>query len=198
VGGVELVEACHPLHDEQFNAAIASSMWKSLFLTTEQVRPSAQPPRPCLQPPLLRPSAQPCFPKYLPSSIPPLTSSTPLRNSPRHLAFAPDHQLNTLRGHYGESVAFYFAFLNLSNKMLAVAAPIGLLTFAVRTLARARGSSAWETVAPLYALFMVLWGTTLLQLWQRRKAELQARRAPRSRPSFGQPQDATPTCHVTL
>ena len=37
VGGVELVEACHPLHDEQFNAAIASSMWKSLFLTTEQV-----------------------------------------------------------------------------------------------------------------------------------------------------------------
>ena len=75
MGGVELVEACHPLHDEQFNAAIASSMWKSLFLTTEQVPPLRAAATTLPPATLLRPFAQPCFPKYLPSSIPTLTSS---------------------------------------------------------------------------------------------------------------------------
>ena len=102
------------------------------------------------------------------------------------------------RSHYGEEIAFYFAFMDLSNRALLPIAllgpplacrpldplptlspepsrnlPVGPLVFAVRFLARQYGSPVYAALLPFYAAAIVLWGSYFLMLWQRRRAELQ-------------------------
>jgi len=84
-----------------------------------------------------------------------------------------DAQLASLRSHYGEEIAFYFAFMDLSNRALLPIALLGPLVFAVRFLARQYGSPVYAALLPFYAAAIVLWGSYFLMLWQRRRAELQ-------------------------
>lgn len=87
--------------------------------------------------------------------------------------FLSDAQLTQIRNHHGEEVAFYFAFCDLSNRALLPVALLGPIVLAVRYIARGSGSRVYAVLEPFYAAGLVLWGTYLLMLWQRRRAELQ-------------------------
>jgi hypothetical protein len=118
VGGVELIEACYPVHDWDLNRRMESSLfWDHFFLS--------------------------------------------------------EAQLARLRSQHGEEVAFYFAFCDLSNRALLPVAMVGPVVLAVRNIARQSGSRVYAVLEPFYAAALVLWGTYLLMLWRRRRAELQ-------------------------
>lgn len=79
--------------------------------------------------------------------------------------------LDRIASYFGESIAFYFAWLEFYTNWLLFPAVIGALLFV--------GQLYWGEIdiayAPLFSLFIALWAILLLEFWKRRNAELAQR-----------------------
>ena len=79
--------------------------------------------------------------------------------------------LDRIASYFGESIAFYFAWLEFYTNWLVFPAVIGALLFV--------GQLYWGEIdiayAPLFSLFVALWAILLLEFWKRRNAELAQR-----------------------
>jgi hypothetical protein len=98
-------------------------------------------------------------------------------------------QLTRLREHFGDETAWYYAFETHYTKCLACLAPVGLLFSMVEKICRyPLGAAAppqglastsvpesWLKAQVLWFSIIILWGTSSLLFWGRRKGELQTR-----------------------
>lgn len=79
--------------------------------------------------------------------------------------------LDRIASYFGESIAFYFAWLEFYTQWLLPPAVVGVLLFI--------GQLYYGTIdvayAPLFSLFVALWAILLLEFWKRRNAELAQR-----------------------
>jgi len=80
-----------------------------------------------------------------------------------------DEQLTALRNHYGEEMAFYYAFLNFSCTWLAPMAGLGVLFF---LLQYSDADGVYELGYVLFASLSVIWGALVYVFWRRRSHEL--------------------------
>lgn len=72
-----------------------------------------------------------------------------------------DADLNEIRDSFGESVAFYFAFMQSYFKFLVLPAAVGFATYSVL------GQFSW-----LYAFFVSLWSVVFFEYWKRKEVDL--------------------------
>jgi len=80
-----------------------------------------------------------------------------------------DEQLTALRNHYGEEIAFYYAFLNFSCNWLAPIAALGVLFF---LLQYSDAEGIYELLYVVFASMSVIWGAFVYVFWRRRAREL--------------------------
>lgn len=73
-----------------------------------------------------------------------------------------DYDFLTIRDHFGEKIAYYFAFLQ--NYFLWLSAPtiIGALVYMTHS----------NTLAVWFSLFMLLWSILFIEMWKRKEADL--------------------------
>jgi hypothetical protein len=80
-----------------------------------------------------------------------------------------EQPLNRLRNYFGENVAFYFAFLGLTSRRLAILGVLGLLykiaSFFIHESLQLYGDLAW-------GLVMAVWSTAYITSWQRQEHAL--------------------------
>jgi hypothetical protein len=76
--------------------------------------------------------------------------------------------LDRIAAYFGETVAFYFAWLEFYTQWLVFPAVIGTGLF----VAQVWYGTVDITWVPLFSLFMALWSTLFLEFWKRRNAEL--------------------------
>lgn len=79
--------------------------------------------------------------------------------------------LDRIAAYFGETVAFYFAWLQFYTIWLVPPAAAGVLVF----LAQMFSGSLEVAWVPLYSLGLALWSILMLHLWKRRNAELAQR-----------------------
>nr|CCA18222.1 anoctamin putative [Albugo laibachii Nc14] len=70
--------------------------------------------------------------------------------------------------YFGEKVAFYFAWTEMYTKWLIIPSLFGITLFAFQT----KSNSLDHPLAPLYAVFLVLWASAFLLAWKRKAAVL--------------------------
>jgi len=87
-----------------------------------------------------------------------------------------DADLTTVRDHYGEEIAFYFAFLNYYIAWLVPATAVGL---AVYWMAGAYSMT--------HAVANIVWSTLFLVYWKRREREVEMAETARTRVSARPP-----------
>lgn len=75
----------------------------------------------------------------------------------------PDSEVDELRAHFGEAIAFYFAFLRSYFRSLVVPTVIGSAIWLL----------GWE-YSPLYSVCLVLWATGFVELWSAKEKLLAA------------------------
>ncbi|CEP11819.1 hypothetical protein [Parasitella parasitica] len=73
-----------------------------------------------------------------------------------------DNDLLIIRNHFGEKIAYYFAFLQ--NYFLWLSAPtvVGILVYLTHS----------NTLAVWFSLFMLVWAILFTEMWRRKEAEL--------------------------
>ncbi|KAA0152414.1 hypothetical protein FNF29_03980 [Cafeteria roenbergensis] len=76
--------------------------------------------------------------------------------------------LDRIAAYFGETVAFYFAWLEFYTQWLVFPALVGAALF----VAQVWYGTVDVTWVPLFSLFMALWSTLFLEFWKRRNAEL--------------------------
>ncbi|KAA0171600.1 hypothetical protein FNF28_00533 [Cafeteria roenbergensis] len=81
---------------------------------------------------------------------------------------ADDTPLDRIAAYFGETVAFYFAWLEFYTQWLVFPALVGAALF----VAQVWYGTVDVTWVPLFSLFMALWSTLFLEFWKRRNAEL--------------------------
>ncbi|KAK9768783.1 hypothetical protein K7432_000302 [Basidiobolus ranarum] len=69
--------------------------------------------------------------------------------------------LQDLRNHFGETIAFYFEFLQYYFYSLAIPTAVGILAYFMN-----------GEFSIIFSAFMVCWGVVFLELWKRREREL--------------------------
>jgi len=79
--------------------------------------------------------------------------------------------LDRIAAYFGETIAFYFAWLEFYTQWLVVPSIIGVLLF-VWQLYYGSLDVAWS---PIFSLFMAVWSILFLEFWKRRNAELAQR-----------------------
>ena len=79
--------------------------------------------------------------------------------------------LDRIAAYFGETIAFYFAWLEFYTQWLVVPSVIGVLLF-VWQLYYGSLDVAWS---PIFSLFMAIWSILFLEFWKRRNAELAQR-----------------------
>ena len=79
--------------------------------------------------------------------------------------------LDRIAAYFGETIAFYFAWLEFYTQWLVVPSIIGVLLF-VWQLYYGSLDVAWS---PIFSLFMAVWSMLFLEFWKRRNAELAQR-----------------------
>jgi len=82
--------------------------------------------------------------------------------------FTSSQPLERIRDYYGEEVAMYFAFLGFYTDCLRVPALLGLVAYVYQIM---YGTD--NVVMLLWGLFICIWATVFLELWNRRLAQLQ-------------------------
>jgi hypothetical protein len=79
--------------------------------------------------------------------------------------------LDRIAAYFGETIAFYFAWLEFYTHWLVLPSLVGILLFL--------GQLYWGRIdiayVPLFSLFMALWSILFLEFWKRRNAELAQR-----------------------
>ncbi|CAE7508836.1 ano10, partial [Symbiodinium sp. KB8] len=80
----------------------------------------------------------------------------------------PAPPLDRIAAYFGETVAFYFAWLEFYTQWLVFPALVGAALF----VAQVWYGTVDVTWVPLFSLFMALWSTLFLEFWKRRNAEL--------------------------
>lgn len=75
-----------------------------------------------------------------------------------------DYDVERLREHFGENIALYFAFLNTYFQALAPAMTLGLFFWA-----------CGRSYNPVYAVLLVLWACTFVEVWRLRERKLAVR-----------------------
>ncbi|KAL7333456.1 hypothetical protein PS15p_202357 [Mucor circinelloides] len=73
-----------------------------------------------------------------------------------------ENDLLTIRNHFGEKIAYYFAFLQNYFLWLSVPAAVGVLVYLTHS----------NTLAIWFSLFMLLWAILFTEMWKRKEAEL--------------------------
>lgn len=73
-----------------------------------------------------------------------------------------DSDLLTIRDHFGEKIAYYFAFLQNYFLWLSAPAVIGSLVYMTHS----------NTMAVWFSLFMLLWAILFTEMWKRKEADL--------------------------
>ncbi|CAO3589868.1 unnamed protein product [Absidia cylindrospora] len=76
-----------------------------------------------------------------------------------------DDDLWNIRNHFGEKIAFYFAFLQFYFLWLAVPAGLGVLVYFTHS----------NTLSIWYSLSMLAWGIAFTEMWKRKQMELAVR-----------------------
>ena len=76
--------------------------------------------------------------------------------------------LDAIAEYFGETVAFYFAWLQSFTLWLIAPSLAGIILF----IFQVRSGSVDHPLLPFYSLFMALWATSFLVFWRRRRAEL--------------------------
>ncbi|KAI8987519.1 calcium-activated chloride channel-domain-containing protein [Mycotypha africana] len=72
-----------------------------------------------------------------------------------------DNDLTTIRDHFGERVAYYFAFVQTYTWCLTIPAIVGIVSFLIQR----KGVSIW------FSVFMLLWSVAFYELWDRKENE---------------------------
>ena len=94
------------------------------------------------------------------------------RRSTRRLCCgALSQPLDRIAAYYGETVAFYFAWLEFYTQWLVAPAVAGALLF----LGQVYAGSLDVGYVPLFSMFMAVWSILFLEMWKRRNAELAQR-----------------------
>jgi hypothetical protein len=73
-----------------------------------------------------------------------------------------DADLLKIRDHFGEKVAYYFAFLQNYLIWLSAPAVVGILVYLTHS----------NTLAIWFSLFMLLWAILFTEMWRRKESEL--------------------------
>lgn len=102
------------------------------------------------------------------ASVPPWTSSKPVEWF-KGLLMTPQ-PTDAVRAYFGDSVAFYFSFLESYTQSLAIPAVLGLAFFFLR----GQGDDIGEGTIPavLFATANVVWAATFVKLWRRKENDL--------------------------
>jgi len=85
-----------------------------------------------------------------------------------YVPFLDFNQIQTIRSHFGEKIAFYFAWLDFYNRMLALLGLTGLLLYMVRFW----NAEVYQKMLPFFGILTLVWGTSFNNLWRRREKEL--------------------------
>ncbi|KAI7900373.1 calcium-activated chloride channel-domain-containing protein [Cokeromyces recurvatus] len=73
-----------------------------------------------------------------------------------------DADLLKIRNHFGEKIAYYFAFLQNYFLWLSVPAVVGVLVYFTHS----------NTLSVWFSIFMLTWSIVFLEMWKRRESEL--------------------------
>jgi hypothetical protein len=73
--------------------------------------------------------------------------------------------VHDIRDYFGESIAFYFAFLSFYIRALALPSAFGLAVFVMSIVKLSSDNS----LTPVYSGFTALWVTVFLEFWKRRR-----------------------------
>ncbi|KAI8985984.1 calcium-activated chloride channel-domain-containing protein [Pilobolus umbonatus] len=76
--------------------------------------------------------------------------------------FLDDDDMSTLRNHFGEKIAYYFAFLQFYFVSLSIPALVGTLVYMTHS----------NTLTIWYSLFMLIWAIVFTEVWKRKEQEL--------------------------
>jgi hypothetical protein len=90
------------------------------------------------------------------------------RSSGRCCSGIIEQPLDRIAAYFGETVAFYFAWLQFYTQWLLLPAAVGMILFAAQVVY----GTVDITWVPLFSLFMALWSTLFLEFWRRRNAQL--------------------------
>mmetsp|Transcript_46550 Transcript_46550/g.56343 ORF Transcript_46550/g.56343 Transcript_46550/m.56343 type:complete len:804 (-) Transcript_46550:259-2670(-) len=81
--------------------------------------------------------------------------------------------LDSLRAYYGETVAFYFGWMDFFTKMLIIPGFAGTVNIVyMRVSGKSIVTCEWTT---LFGVFMFLWGICFLRMWDRQESKLSYR-----------------------
>ena len=83
-----------------------------------------------------------------------------------HICFGCDDFILLVAGYFGHQVAWYFAWLQFYSRSLCPIAVLGIIVFAL--------SSVAPVVVPMFAIFVSIWGSIYVELWQRRRSVYQS------------------------
>ena len=144
VGGVELIEACYPLHDRDFNQKLHESFKKSWFLSEAQLT---------------------AVRGHYGEEIGFIFAYYDMKNRAPQAGVNPDRTLSTasfsiLRSHHAVG-------------MCVPVAAIGVVVSVLKYVPGVAGSKSLVVLQTAFGLTMVLWGAAVLVLWNRRKTHLQ-------------------------
>ncbi|ORE01372.1 DUF590-domain-containing protein [Rhizopus microsporus var. microsporus] len=73
-----------------------------------------------------------------------------------------DNDLLLIRNHFGEKIAYYFAFLQNYFLWLSVPASLGVFVYLTHT----------NTLAGWYSLAMIIWAIVFIEIWKRKENQL--------------------------
>ncbi|KAI9487752.1 MAG: calcium-activated chloride channel-domain-containing protein [Benjaminiella poitrasii] len=76
--------------------------------------------------------------------------------------FINDADLLKIRNHFGEKIAYYFAFLQNYFLWLSIPAVMGVLVYFTHS----------NTLSVWFSIFMLIWSIVFLEMWKRRESEL--------------------------
>lgn len=79
--------------------------------------------------------------------------------------------LQEIRDYFGESIAFYFAFLAYYNRALVIPAIAGLAFF----IYQLADNTVDADGVPAYSIFVAIWASLFLEFWKRKEAKYRVR-----------------------
>jgi len=85
-----------------------------------------------------------------------------------YVPFLQFNQIQTIRSHFGEKIAFYFAWLDFYNRMLGLLAICGLALYMLGYV----HPDLYQKLLPFFGILTLVWGTSFNNLWRRREREL--------------------------
>ena len=101
------------------------------------------------------------------ANVPSFTSSTKIYEWLQELLVT-KQPIDAVRGYFGDSVAFYFSFLESYTQSLSIPAILGLIFYLFR--GKKQGEDTYFAI--FFASLIVLWAASFIKLWRRKESEL--------------------------